>query len=120
MLSTIGSVAVVFAVGAIAVWGPQYVFLSRKIQDDSSKSVDEYKHIFFFNIFLFNYYKKFVFCFFHSISLMFGIVTIVAGVLGVVAGSFMGQKLRVRFPSVGKIFFVSFWKFTFRNYLLFF
>ena len=43
MLSTIGSIAVVFAVGAIAVWGPQYVFLSRKIQDDSSKSVDEYE-----------------------------------------------------------------------------
>jgi hypothetical protein len=48
---------------------------------------------------------------------MFGIVTIVAGVLGVVAGSFMGQKLRIRFPSAGKILFVSFWKFTFQNYI---
>lgn len=39
MFLSLGSIAVVFALGAIAVWGPQYVVLSRKIQDDTSSSV---------------------------------------------------------------------------------
>jgi MFS transporter, Spinster family, sphingosine-1-phosphate transporter len=38
-----------------------------------------------------------------SISLVFGIITILAGVLGVVSGSLMGQKLRVRFPTADAV-----------------
>ena len=41
--------------------------------------------------------------YFHSISLVFGIITILAGVLGVVSGSLMGQKLRVRFPTADAV-----------------
>jgi hypothetical protein len=47
-----------------------------------------------------NVSKNFDFC---SISLVFGIVTIASGLLGVVCGSVMGQKLRVQFPSAGTI-----------------
>lgn len=39
MYLSLGSIAVVFALGAISIWGPQYVVLSRKIQDDTSSSV---------------------------------------------------------------------------------
>lgn len=41
MLSTIASVAVTFTVGAIAAWGPQYVFLGRQIVNDTTLSFDE-------------------------------------------------------------------------------
>ena len=41
MLSTIASIAVTFTVGAIAAWGPQYVFLGRQIVEDNSLSFDE-------------------------------------------------------------------------------
>ncbi|XP_045032367.1 protein spinster homolog 1 isoform X1 [Daphnia magna] len=78
MLSTIASIAVTFTVGAIAAWGPQYVFLGRQILNDNSLSFDD-------------------------ISLVFGIVTIASGLLGVVSGSIMGQKLRIRFPSADAI-----------------
>ncbi|EFX72627.1 hypothetical protein DAPPUDRAFT_308133 [Daphnia pulex] len=78
MLSTIASIAVTFTVGAIAAWGPQYVFLGRQIINDTSLSFDD-------------------------ISLVFGIVTIASGLLGVVCGSVMGQKLRVQFPSADAI-----------------
>lgn len=38
-----------------------------------------------------------------SISLVFGIVTIGAGIFGIIGGSFMGQKARVLFPSAGNV-----------------
>ena len=36
---------------------------------------------------------------YESVSLIFGLETVLAGVLGVVCGSLLGQKLRRRFPS---------------------
>jgi len=51
---------------------------------------------------LIKHLKLFVF---RSISLVFGIVTIASGLLGVVSGSVMGQKLRVQFPSAGTVDF---------------
>lgn len=57
----------------------------------------------FYSLFVAKQYTcKFILCF-DSISLVFGIVTIASGLLGVVSGSIMGQKLRIRFPSAGKI-----------------
>ena len=77
MLSTVASIGVVFAIGAIAVWGPYYVYLGQQLQEENDQTLDQ-------------------------ISLTFGIVTIASGVTGVVVGSFAGQKLRTIFPSAGK------------------
>lgn len=45
MLSTGGSVGLIFVVGAIGVWGPQYVVLSRKVLLDYSQSTEEYGNL---------------------------------------------------------------------------
>lgn len=41
MLSTGASCALIFVIGAVGVWGPQFVFLSRKVINDSSNTFDE-------------------------------------------------------------------------------
>lgn len=42
MLSTAGSIGVVFTVGAIAVWGPTFVYLGQQLQVVEAQSLDEY------------------------------------------------------------------------------
>jgi len=78
MLSTLGSAALIFVVGALASWGPKLLYFGRKTQNDTAQSVDD-------------------------ISLTYGILTIGSGVLGVVSGSLMGQKLRKYVPYVDAV-----------------
>lgn len=41
MFSTTASVALVFVIGAIGVWGPQFVVLSRKVISDDEHTFEE-------------------------------------------------------------------------------
>jgi len=70
LLSTLGSTAVAFVAGALAWWGPKFITLGLATQaGHEDVSMDD-------------------------VSLKFGLATIMAGLLGVPAGSFFGQKLR--------------------------
>lgn len=73
MFSTTASVALVFVIGAIGVWGPQFVVLSRKVISDDEHTFEE-------------------------ISLVYGVISIVSGITAVVSGALMGIKLRARYP----------------------
>lgn len=43
MLSTVASIGVVFAIGAIAVWGPYYVYLGQLMQEENAnQTLDQY------------------------------------------------------------------------------
>ncbi len=42
MLSTAGSIGVVFTVGAIAVWGPTFVYYGQQLQDVAHQELDQY------------------------------------------------------------------------------
>lgn len=42
MYSTTASIALIFVIGAVGVWGPQFVVLSRKVLEDDSHTFDEY------------------------------------------------------------------------------
>lgn len=74
MLSTLGSVGVTFVAGAFAAWGPKYIDMGQRTQGDDTITLDE-------------------------IALIFGVMTILAGVLGVLSGSLLAQKLRLRYPT---------------------
>ena len=41
MYSTTASVALVFVIGAVGVWGPQFVVLSRKVVLDETHTFEE-------------------------------------------------------------------------------
>ena len=43
MYSTTASVALVFVIGAVGVWGPQYVVLSRRVLFDEEHAFEEYR-----------------------------------------------------------------------------
>lgn len=47
MYSTGASVALIFVIGAVGVWGPQFIYLSRKVNHDDSHTFDEYETIHF-------------------------------------------------------------------------
>jgi len=74
MLSTLGSAALIFVVGALATWGPKLMYFGRKTRNDTSANVDD-------------------------ISLMYGIMTIASGIVGVISGSLLSQKLRPTVPT---------------------
>ncbi|XP_054274591.1 protein spinster-like isoform X9 [Macrosteles quadrilineatus] len=74
MLSTAGFTCVSFVAGALAWWGPHFIYLGLRLQpgyEDVSLS---------------------------DVSLKFGIITMISGLIGVPAGSFLAQNLRVRYP----------------------
>ena len=43
MYSTTASVALVFVIGAVGVWGPQYVVLSRRVLFEDEHTFEEYR-----------------------------------------------------------------------------
>ncbi|XP_033208580.1 protein spinster [Belonocnema kinseyi] len=70
MLSTAGFTCVSFVTGALAWWGPTFLKLGLKLQ--MGDDVDE-----------------------HNVSYKFGLIAMVAGLIGVPLGSILAQKLRV-------------------------
>ena len=103
MMSTMGSVGVTFVAGAIAAWGPVLVNLGLKVRGNLTESLDE-------SVFLFDYSSicvivlQYIFSLdSSSISFVFGVVTILAGILGVISGSLMAQRLRIRFPTADAV-----------------
>ena len=75
MTSNLGVTLVTYVSGGLAWWLPKYFSLGiAKSQGEDNVDVD-------------------------NVALLFGVTATVAGIAGVWAGSFIGQKLRVRFPS---------------------
>lgn len=75
MLSTAGFTCVAFVAGALAWWGPKFIYLGLVSQPGNE------------NITL------------NDVSYKFGIIAMTAGLIGVPAGSFMARKLRPLYPT---------------------
>ncbi|KAL0838891.1 hypothetical protein ABMA28_016910 [Loxostege sticticalis] len=73
MLSTLAFTCVAFVTGALAWWGPQFIYLGLKLQNNVDMSLER-------------------------VSLVFGVVTMLSGLLGVPLGSWLGTSLVKRFP----------------------
>ncbi|XP_013145206.1 PREDICTED: protein spinster isoform X3 [Papilio polytes] len=73
MLSTLAFTCVAFVTGALAWWGPLFIFLGLDLQPGVNISKE-------------------------SVSLRFGIVGMLAGACGVPAGAALAQRLRARLP----------------------
>ncbi|XP_026735032.1 protein spinster isoform X1 [Trichoplusia ni] len=73
MLSTLAFTCVAFVTGALAWWGPQFIFLGLTMQPDVNITIER-------------------------VSLIFGVITMVAGLLGVPLGAWLGTGLLKRFP----------------------
>uniref|UniRef100_A0A1B6JMB3 Major facilitator superfamily (MFS) profile domain-containing protein n=1 Tax=Homalodisca liturata TaxID=320908 RepID=A0A1B6JMB3_9HEMI len=74
MLSTAGFTCVSFVAGALAWWGPHFIYMGLKLQPGYE------------NVTL------------SDVSYKFGVITMISGLIGVPAGSFLAQRLRVRYP----------------------
>ncbi|XP_045032541.1 protein spinster isoform X2 [Daphnia magna] len=75
VMSTAACTAVAFVAGALAWWGPKFIALGLATQQGHQDvSLDD-------------------------VALIFGAETVLAGILGVTAGSFLGQKLRRIYPN---------------------
>jgi MFS transporter, Spinster family, sphingosine-1-phosphate transporter len=84
ILNTIGMTAMTFAVGGISFWMPRYVAVDR-LKADISTTAGENTLA--------------------GVNLIFGGITVVAGLIGTLAGGWLGDKLRPRYP--GSYFLVS-------------
>jgi MFS family permease len=84
VLNTLGMTAMTFAVGGISFWMPRYVAVDR-LGADISTAVGE------------NTLAR--------VNLIFGGITVVGGLIGTLAGGWLGDKLRPRYP--GSYFLVS-------------
>ncbi|XP_049873486.1 protein spinster isoform X3 [Pectinophora gossypiella] len=73
MLSTLAFTCVAFVTGALAWWGPQFIFLGLTLQPDVNITIER-------------------------VSLIFGSITMVSGLLGVPLGVWLGAGLIKRFP----------------------
>ncbi|CAG4982933.1 unnamed protein product [Parnassius apollo] len=73
MLSTLAFTCVAFVTGALAWWGPQFIYLGLTLQPDVHITKE-------------------------SVSYKFGLVGMVAGALGVPAGAALAARLRARLP----------------------
>ncbi|CAH2096254.1 unnamed protein product [Euphydryas editha] len=76
MLSTLAFTCVAFVTGALAWWGPQFIYLGLTVQSGATDVTIE------------------------SVSYKFGLVGMAAGALGVPLGSALAQRLRPRAPDV--------------------
>ncbi|KAG5885345.1 hypothetical protein JTB14_014363 [Gonioctena quinquepunctata] len=75
MFSTAGFTCVAFVAGALAWWGPSFIEMGIKLQDNGSADSD-------------------------SVAYKFGIISMVSGLLGVPFGSFLAQKLRHKYHRI--------------------
>ncbi|XP_033153071.1 protein spinster isoform X1 [Drosophila mauritiana] len=75
MLSTAGFTCVAFVAGALAWWGPSFIYLGMKMQPGNENIVQD------------------------DISYKFGLVAMLAGLIGVPMGSFLAQRLRGRYEN---------------------
>ncbi|CAG9102220.1 unnamed protein product [Plutella xylostella] len=75
MLSTIAFTCVAFVTGALAWWGPQFIYLGLTLQPGVDISIE-------------------------SVSYKFGVVGMLAGSLGVPLGSGLAQRLRAAAPDI--------------------
>ncbi|EDV55817.1 protein spinster isoform X2 [Drosophila erecta] len=75
MLSTAGFTCVAFVAGALAWWGPSFIYLGMKMQPGNEDIVQD------------------------DISYKFGLVAMLAGLIGVPLGSFLAQRLRGRYEN---------------------
>ncbi|XP_043211074.1 protein spinster-like isoform X1 [Amphibalanus amphitrite] len=74
VLGTLGFTCVAFVAGALSWWGPKYVTDGLKLQvGDENADIND-------------------------VSFIFGVVTMLAGLVGVSLGSFSATRLRPRFP----------------------
>ncbi|XP_016929908.2 protein spinster isoform X2 [Drosophila suzukii] len=79
MLSTAGFTCVAFVAGALAWWGPSFIYLGMKMQPGNENIVQD------------------------DVAFNFGVITMVAGLLGVPLGSFLSQYLVKRYPTADPI-----------------
>ncbi|XP_063983784.1 protein spinster isoform X1 [Diachasmimorpha longicaudata] len=71
MLSTAGFTCVAFVAGALALWAPKFLELGLKLQKEKTLVVDD-------------------------VSFVFGGIAMLAGLIGVPLGSFMAQRMRIK------------------------
>ncbi|XP_061397205.1 protein spinster [Musca vetustissima] len=75
MLSTAGFTCVAFVAGALAWWGPKFIYLGLKMQPGNENLIQ------------------------NDVSFKFGAITMIAGIIGVPLGSFLSTKLAKSFPT---------------------
>ncbi|XP_058976342.1 protein spinster isoform X2 [Musca domestica] len=75
MLSTAGFTCVAFVAGALAWWGPKFIYLGLKMQPGNENLIQ------------------------NDVSFKFGAITMIAGIIGVPLGSFLSTKLVKGFPT---------------------
>ncbi|XP_073848475.1 lysolipid transporter protein spinster isoform X1 [Musca autumnalis] len=75
MLSTAGFTCVAFVAGALAWWGPKFIFLGLKMQPGNENLIQ------------------------NDVSFKFGAITMIAGIIGVPLGSVLSTKLVKSFPT---------------------
>ncbi|XP_057372887.1 protein spinster-like [Daphnia carinata] len=77
---SIASTAVAFIAGAFGAWGPKYITLGLVTQQEQqSEDISDLLG---------------------RVSLVFGFITVVTGLMGVIFGSLMGTKLRGKYPTI--------------------
>lgn len=81
VMSTAACTAVAFVAGALAWWGPKFIMLGLAAQDKAEE--DKISQ--------------------DDVSYIFGLIAMLAGLIGVPFGSFMGQKLRGRYERADPI-----------------
>ncbi|KAK7065531.1 Protein spinster 3 [Halocaridina rubra] len=74
VLDTLGFSCVAFVLGALAWWSPLFISLGVKVQADTGNVPGD------------------------IVPIIFGAVSMAAGLMGVPLGSYIGQKLRVKYP----------------------
>ncbi|KMY94180.1 protein spinster isoform X1 [Drosophila simulans] len=79
MLSTAGFTCVAFVAGALAWWGPSFIYLGMKMQPGNENIVQD------------------------DVAFNFGVITMLAGLLGVPLGSFLSQYLVKRYPTADPV-----------------
>ncbi|EFX72629.1 hypothetical protein DAPPUDRAFT_325973 [Daphnia pulex] len=77
---SVASTAVAFIAGAFGAWGPKYITLGLVTQQEGqTEDIGDLLG---------------------RVSLIFGFITVVTGLMGVVVGSLMGTKLRGKYPTI--------------------
>ncbi|KAL0271880.1 UNVERIFIED_CONTAM: hypothetical protein PYX00_005050 [Menopon gallinae] len=76
MYSTLGFMSVSFVAGALSWWGPDYIYRGVKLQPGKENTS------------------------LHELSFIFGVLTMISGLLGVPLGSYLSTKLRKKFQRI--------------------